>query len=290
MSHLKSMTAFARSEISIDAGTLTWELRSVNHRYMEPNFRIPDGFREIEPKLRESLRKKLARGKLDCSLKWQAQANNQQSIELDDAVLSDLSKAITDVRNKIEQCAEVNPLDILAWPGVRIESGADKEEILGAAVKSFQSAVETLCKIRADEGAALAPLFDQRLDAIDEITESVRTLLPSILENQNKALLERFENAKIELEPQRLEQEMVMLAQKADVAEELDRLDTHVKEVRKTLRKKEPVGRRLDFLMQELNREANTLSSKAIVTDTTQAAVELKVLIEQMREQVQNIE
>ncbi len=287
---LKSMTAFARQEVSTQSGTLTWEIRSVNHRYLEPNFRIPEQFREAESQLREQLRKKLARGKLDCNLKWQASDHADDGISLNTATLAQLSEALEQISRNVPQSAAPNALDILQWPGVVDHKEEDRAEQIKQCVQAFASALDILIENRVREGQQLEPLFDDRLNKIDDIVKQVRALLPQILEQQRQNLNKRFEELSVDLDPQRLEQEMVVLAQKSDVDEELDRLDAHVKEVRKVLAKKEPVGRRLDFLMQELNREANTLSSKSIVTDTTKAAVELKVLIEQMREQVQNVE
>ena len=287
---LKSMTAFARQELSTPSGTLTWEIRSVNHRYLEPNFRIPEQFREAESQLREQLRKKLARGKLDCNLKWQASDHADDGISLNTETLAQLSEALEQISRNVPQSAAPNALDILQWPGVVDHKEEDRAEQIKQCVQAFSKALDTLIENRVREGQQLEPLFDDRLNKIDDIVKQVRALLPQILEQQRQNLNKRFEELSVDLDPQRLEQEMVVLAQKSDVDEELDRLDAHVKEVRKVLSKKEPVGRRLDFLMQELNREANTLSSKSIVTDTTKAAVELKVLIEQMREQIQNVE
>lgn len=287
---LKSMTAFARDKSDLSAGTLTWELRSVNHRYLEPSFRLPDAFREIEPRLREALRKRIARGKIDCSLKWQANAAGESGIELNQTTIANLKQATDELSAQFTSAAPVDLLAVLSWPGVINQETADQKSILNASLKSFENALSTLTEHRKREGEQLKPLLTDRLDAIENIVATVREQLPAILTLQSDNIRQRFEDAQVELDNQRLEQEMVLLAQKSDVAEELDRLDAHVHEVRATLNKKEPVGRRLDFLMQELNREANTLSSKAIVTDTTKAAIELKVLIEQMREQVQNIE
>lgn len=287
---LKSMTAFARQELSTPSGTLTWEIRSVNHRYLEPNFRIPEQFREAESQLRELLRKKLARGKLDCNLKWQASDHVDDGISLNTETLLQLSSALDQISQSVPQSAAPNALDILQWPGVVDHKEEDRAEQIKQCVQAFASALDILIENRLREGQQLEPLFNDRLNKIDDIVKQVRALLPQILEQQRQNLNKRFEELSVDLDPQRLEQEMVVLAQKSDVDEELDRLDAHVQEVRKVLSKKEPVGRRLDFLMQELNREANTLSSKSIVTDTTKAAVELKVLIEQMREQVQNVE
>lgn len=287
---LKSMTAFARQDIETPEGTLTWEIRSVNHRYLEPHFKIPDSFRETEPALRESLRRHLARGKVDCSLKFQAATSGKNNLEINPDAASALAEALKGLEQHFDQLQPANALEILAWPGILNSEKGDRKSLLNAAINSFGEALKTLNESRVREGSQLAPLFDARLESISNIVADVRNMLPGILAKQSENIRQRFHDAKVELDEGRLEQEMVLLAQKSDVAEELDRLDAHVTEVRHTLKKKEPVGRRLDFLMQELNREANTLSSKSIVTDTTQAAVELKVLIEQMREQVQNIE
>jgi len=287
---LKSMTAFARQEVSIDDGTVTWEIRSVNHRYLEPNFRIPEQFREAEGQFRELIRKKLARGKVDCSLKFQASEHAGEAINLNKETLTQLNAALTQISTSIMGCTSPSTLDILQWPGVMDHKESDKAELIKSSVNAFSQALDTLIENRQREGSQLEPLFEDRLTKVDTIVAEVREQLPLILEKQRFTLLKRFEELAVDADPQRLEQEMVLLAQKTDVDEELDRLTAHVREVRKVLKRKEPVGRRLDFLMQELNREANTLSSKSIVTDTTKAAVELKVLIEQMREQVQNVE
>ncbi len=287
---LKSMTAFARHNADLPTGALTWEVRSVNHRYLEPNFRLPDAFREIEPKLRDVMRKHLARGKVDCMLRWQANLTSSEALQVNDSALKGLVAAVSQVRKEFTNAADVDPLAVLQWPSILDTETSSRKELMDAAVDSFAKALGILVDNRLREGAQLGPMCEQRLTAIDAIVAEVRASLPEILKRQSEALRQRFLDAEVELEPGRLEQEMVMLAQKSDVAEELDRLDAHVSEVRAVLQKNEPVGRRLDFLMQELNREANTLSSKSIVTETTRAAVELKVLIEQMREQVQNIE
>jgi len=287
---LKSMTAFARTEHESEFGTLTWELRTVNHRYLEPHLKLPEMFREIEPKLRALMRKYLSRGKLDCMLKWQPSAKRKDSLNLNTEVLESLNEASKTVSSVFDTVAPVDALSILQWPGVINTESTNRQELCKDALDAFEACLKSLVENRQREGAQLGPLFEERLLAIENIVTDVRSWLPEILKKQNQMLRKRFEDASVELDSDRLEQEMVLLAQKTDVAEELDRLDAHVYEVRSVLKRNEAVGRRLDFLMQELNREANTLSSKSIVTDTTKAAVELKVLIEQIREQVQNIE
>ncbi len=283
------MTAFSRQTQDADWGSLQLELRSVNQRYLEPHFRLPDALRDLEPVFREALRKRFSRGKIECALRFEpAEASSAPAIN--DARLDALSQALGRVRATLPDAAMPNALELLAHPGVMATERLDMERVKAAARELFDTALIDLESGRAREGERLAALIRERLAGIREQVAIVRDHLPTILERQRDQLLERLENARAELDPQRLEAEMVLLAHKADVAEELDRLETHVTEVERQLSQKGPIGRRLDFLMQELNREANTLSSKAIVADTTRCAVELKVLIEQMREQIQNIE
>lgn len=286
-----SMTGFARQEAKHPWGTLIWEVRSVNHRYLEPHFRLPEFIRELEPSLREQMRKSLSRGKVEASFTYQlGNSDGSQALNLNQALLQQITEAVGQVNQAVDNTAALNPLELLRWPGMIADHDIDRDEILSAALELFKQALTSLVEHRAREGQELKLLIEQRLDGITEQVKLVRDILPSILQGQRERLLEKLDALKAEPDHDRLEQEMVYLAQKTDVDEELDRLDTHVTEVRRTLKQKGSVGRRLDFLMQELNREANTLSSKSIVTDTTQAAIELKVLIEQMREQIQNIE
>ncbi len=286
----RSMTGFARTSKQYDWGTLTWEIRSVNHRYLEPAFRLPEDLREIEPHLRERIRKALHRGKLEMSLTVQKEEGAQQELGLNLPRVRQLGKAAQTIGNELHNAAPVNPLEVLRWPGVLQQAELDRDELLQHALNLFDDTLKQLLEHRTREGAELAQFIHQRLDSISAEVIKLRERLPDILSAQREKLKTKIEALQIELDPERLEQEIALLAQKADVDEELDRLDTHVTEVKHTLGQKNSLGRRLDFLMQELNREANTLSSKAIVTETTQSAVELKVLIEQMREQIQNIE
>ena len=287
----RSMTAFARQEAEHPWGSLTWEIRSVNHRYLEPHLRMPESLRELEGSLREQLRKKLSRGKVECTLRFHPEAQAQQL-----TVNSEFAKELIAAADEVAALSlsgntqPMNPLDVLRWPGVLQDAQIDMDQVKAEALKLFGRALDDLIAGREREGVELNALIEQRLVSISEIVVEVRSKLPQILQAQRDNLRSRLEELKEDLDEGRLEQEMVMLAQKADVDEEMDRLNTHVLEVRRVLKQKGPIGRRLDFLMQELNREANTLSSKSIVADTTQCAVELKVLIEQMREQIQNIE
>jgi len=286
----RSMTGFARSEEQYDWGSVIWELRSVNHRYLEMHFRLPDSHKALEPGLREVIRSSLNRGKLEVSLTIKLSGQSSDGLGVNTQLAEDLLQAAAKIQQLSHQSADINPLEILRWPGVITEQSVDMVQVHATALSQFKDTIGQLVSSRQREGDELAIFIEQRLQSISEQVVLVRGRMPKILMAQKEKLHERLANLEIELDSERLEQEVVLLAQKADVDEELDRLDVHVTEVRRNLNDKKPIGRRLDFLMQELNREANTLSSKAIVTDTTQAAVELKVLIEQMREQIQNIE
>ena len=284
-----SMTAFARSEQAGTHGTLSWEIRSVNHRYLEPHLRLPEAFRDLEGQVRDALRKGLSRGKVECTLRF-AEESQRSSLQVDRERASQLIAAAESVAALIRQPAAIDPLQVLGWPGVLVADAADPQALNQSALELFHKALAQLKEGRRREGAELAKLLEERLDSILAEVATLREQVPQMLAAQRQKILDRFNEMAAELDPQRLEQEMVLLAQKSDVAEELDRLSTHVGEVQRVLKAGGAAGRRLDFLMQELNREANTLGSKAFDPLSTQAAVNLKVLIEQMREQVQNIE
>ena len=283
------MTAFARSEQAGTHGTLSWEIRSVNHRYLEPHLRLPEAFRDLEGQVRDALRKGLSRGKVECTLRF-AEESQRSSLQVDRERASQLIAAAESVAALIRQPAAIDPLQVLGWPGVLVADAADPQALNQSALELFHTALAQLKEGRRREGAELAKLLEERLDSILAEVATLREQVPQMLAAQRQKILDRFNEMAAELDPQRLEQEMVLLAQKSDVAEELDRLSTHVGEVQRVLKAGGAAGRRLDFLMQELNREANTLGSKAFDPLSTQAAVNLKVLIEQMREQVQNIE
>ncbi|MDX1300166.1 MAG: YicC/YloC family endoribonuclease [Pseudomonas sp.] len=286
---IHSMTAFARAEQASASGTLSWELRSVNHRYLEPHLRLPEAFRDLEGAVREALRNGLSRGKVECTLRF-SDDNAGKALQVDLERAAQLVTAAESVASLIKQPAALNPLEVLGWPGVLVADAADPQALNKTALTLFTEALDELKKGRLREGAELAKLLNERLDSITGEVVALRELVPQMLAAQRQKILDRCAEMQADLDPQRLEQELVMLAQKSDVAEELDRLVTHVSEVRRVLKTGGQAGRRLDFLMQELNRETNTLGSKAFDTRSTQAAVNLKVLIEQMREQVQNIE
>lgn len=293
-----SMTAFARQHAEFDWGTLVWEIRSVNHRYLEPSFKLPETLRHLEPKLREQLRKSIHRGKVDLQLRFTWNPSARQDLSLNETLLDQLIHTEAEVRRRLDRPVtpaeplHLNTLDLLRWPGVIQEQEEHTKAIEQETLTLFGQTLEIFRDQRAREGKALAATLHQRLDSIERIVGEIHDKMPEILEKQQQRLRDNLTRVVDEGNPERLEQEIVMLVQKADIDEEVDRLTTHVAEVRRILTApaSEPIGRRLDFLMQELNREANTLSSKAIVADTTFAAVELKVLIEQMREQIQNIE
>ncbi len=284
-----SMTAFARNEIKQDWGSVVWEIRSVNQRFLETYFRLPEQFRSLEPMLRERFRKRLHRGKVECSLRFTPSDNAQSTLTLNE----DLAKQVLHAADWVQshgQSTGVNPMDVLRWPGVIAAEETDMDTILSDTMGGFDTALDQFIEAREAEGKTLRSLIEQRLDSIETEVATVKEKMPEIMQWQRERIQTRFEEAKIELDEGRFEQEMIMLAQKVDVAEEIDRLNSHVNETRNILKKGGACGRRLDFMMQEFNREANTLGSKSISTAITQSAVELKVLIEQMREQIQNIE
>ena len=285
-----SMTAFSRQQLEHEWGSLTWEIRSVNHRYLEPSIRLPDNFRSLENPIRKQLRDKLYRGKIECLLRFRTVEANQIDWQLNLDLISQLTKANLEINNNIGGDYKLSSLDILKWPGVISDQSIDEEVFNKEAMGLFEKALDDLMVVREREGASLRYAILKRIALIQRIIDSIQAKMPSIILKQKENLLNKLEDIKAEFEPTRLEQEITLLAQKADVDEELDRLNSHLQEAKRVLDSSGQIGRRLDFLMQELNREANTLSSKSIVVETTQSAVELKVLIEQMREQIQNIE
>jgi uncharacterized protein (TIGR00255 family) len=289
------MTGFARKEVQAPWGTLSCEIRSVNHRYLEPIIRLPESLRTLEVLVREQCRKKLQRGKVEVNLHLTVNANgSSETLSLNQRLVEQLAQAasqVSDVIGKQEaSVAPIDPLRLLQWPGVIEQQGVDMDTVEAAATTLLKEVLDLLIEHRKREGIELQAHIEQRLNGISEYVASVREQMPSILQAQHEKLQQRLQDLKVDVDPERLAQEIAILANKADVDEELDRLSTHIGEVKHILKQKDAIGRRLDFMMQELNREANTLSSKAVHTDTTQAAVSLKVLIEQMREQIQNIE
>jgi uncharacterized protein (TIGR00255 family) len=287
---IHSMTSFARYEHIESWGTLTWELRSVNHRYLEPGFKMPDFARASEHLLRDKLRTGLSRGKVECALRFEKAVTKADQIALNESLLDSLIAANQHIAAKLPHVSPEFASTFLQWPGVLSTSDIDPAEMDKAILGSFDKALRQMIEHRQREGEQLEQIITQRLDAITAICASMKTLMPEIIQKQKQKLIDRFAELQLNVDQARIEQEIVFLAQKIDVDEELDRLNAHVAEVKNTLKTGGPCGRRLDFLMQELNREANTLGSKSIQSETSQISVDLKVLIEQMREQIQNIE
>lgn len=285
---IHSMTGYARKEFKGDWGSAVWEIRSVNQRYLETYLRLPEQLRGLEPILRERFRKQLERGKVECNLRFESQTANAQ-IHVNEALAEQLIDNALWVIDRAGQ-GQLNPLDVLRWPGVIAAEEQDMDELNTILLAGFDEVLAQFVESRQSEGEKLKVLIEQRLEGIQGEITKVRALMPQILDWQRQKLIDRLAEAKLELEPTRVEQEIIMLAQRIDVAEELDRLGMHITETHKILKKGGACGRRLDFMMQEFNRESNTLGSKSINAETTQSAVELKVLIEQMREQIQNIE
>lgn len=286
---IQSMTAYARIEHKAQWGTASWEIRSVNQRYLETYLRLPEQFRSFEPVLRDRLRKRLSRGKVEVNLRYELADNSNNELQLNQALAKQLLGAATWLKQEAGQ-GDVNLTDILRWPGVLASGEQDMDAIGADLMTAFDSAIDQFIEARGREGEAIKDMLLSRLDGVSEQIAVVREHMPTVMLYQREKLTNRLAEIKGELDPARIEQEMVLLAQKQDVAEEMDRLEAHVAEARRILKKGGSEGRRLDFMMQEFNRESNTLASKSISTEITSAAVELKVLIEQMREQIQNIE
>ena len=284
-----SMTAFATVQASHDWGSLSWEVRSINHRYLEPNFRLPDTLNSLEMPLRDQIRKFVQRGKLDCRLRIEADRTHRE-IDINIDVARKYIAAGEAIAQLMSSPAPIYPMDILNMPGVQADNAIDPELVKTAAIALYQQVMEQLVESREREGNKLADFIRQRLADISLHIETIRTNMPELLATQKQKLVDKLAELGGQLDHERLEQELVYLAQKADVDEELDRLEVHVAEIYRVLHSDKVMGRRLDFLMQEVNREANTISSKSFASTTTRSAVELKVLIEQMREQIQNIE
>ncbi len=287
---IASMTGFARREASGDWGTLVCELRSVNHRFLEAAFRLPDELRSAEGELRARLGQKLRRGKIDCTMSYRRPAGAGGSFEVDARTLERLLQATQTVTRSLHGSPSVDVLDVLRWPGVLREEAVEGEPLLAAAGALFAATLGDLAAARAREGQRLRELLEQRCGALEALVAAVRTRVPEVQARARARLAERIAELAAQVDHERLEQELALLLQRLDIDEELERLTGHVAEVRRVVDGDEPAGRRLDFLMQELNREANTLSSKSQDLETTRSAVDMKVLIEQMREQVQNAE
>ena len=283
---IRSMTAFARAQTTSGSAGLSWEIKSVNHRYLEVTPRLAEPFRELDPAVRRRCRERLARGKVELTLR----TGDDTGWQLNEQRLREVVALSEEAAARLEQPGPVPPLELLRFPGVLVPAEQDRQSRGEQALALLDEALDSLVATREREGEELRQLLYSRLDAVHTEADRIRAALPQILEQLRSRLYQRVRECAGDAQPERLEQELALTAQKMDVAEELDRLDAHVDEVRRILDEGGAVGRRLDFLMQELNREANTLASKSVAGETSRAAVELKVLIEQMREQIQNLE
>ena len=286
---IRSMTGFARRERQFPWGLLAWELKTVNHRFLEMGCRLPEEFRAAESEFRQAIAGSVRRGKVECSLHFRPTLA-AGALEVDTELLSSLIQRAQAIASQTGSAARIDVLDVLRWPGVIRDGSRDPAPMIAAAHALLAEALAELARFRDSEGGRLRDALEQRCAGLIEFAARVTDRLPEVRARMRAKLLERIAQLVSDVDQNRLEQELAILAQRMDVDEEIDRLRGHVTEVRKAFGGQEPAGRRLDFLMQELNREANTLSSKSQDIETTRAAVDMKVLIEQMREQVQNIE
>ena len=284
------MTAFAGNEMEFGNLTLHCELRTVNHRYCDITLKLPDRLRFAEAAIRSAISASIKRGKVECLISYKKQATEGQSFTVNDHAVSSLLAAASEIEQRMQAPLSFSALDVLAFPGIQQEPEVDKELLHQVIVSLVRLTLEQLLLVREREGAQLGQLIEDRCSKMQGFVAQAGKRMPEVLLLIRSKLKDRITELVAEPDFDRLEQELVFLAQKLDIAEELDRLDTHITEVLRVLKQQEPIGRRLDFLMQELNREANTLGSKSADREMTQIAIELKVLIEQMREQVQNIE
>lgn len=285
-----SMTGFARAEVKQDWGTVTCELKTVNHRFLDMYFRLPESLRIAEAEFRNHIKSAVARGKLECSFQVQTTDAQLTGANVDLNAAKMISIKCNEIAAQMDTFSPVSPLDILQMPGVTVAQSTENEKIVETAKAALKEALTKLGSIRAREGADMADVISRRVEAMFDQLSQVTTALPQIRNHLEQRLRDRLAELQLDAKSERIEQEVVLLVQKMDVDEETDRLKTHLDELKRVLTSDKPIGRRLDFLMQELNREANTLASKSQAVESTNVAVEMKVLIEQMREQIQNIE
>lgn len=289
---MRSMTAFARAEQLFDWGKISWELRSVNQRYLEIHLKLPEHLKYLEMDCRDEIKQALSRGKIEGSISIETKAS-EHDFELDEILLAHLDKAISHIQTNLPEATQVNPLELLKWPGMIKSDQCTRlkpEQLNQDILEALNQALNKLDEGRQREGDALALVMASKIEAMTQQINLVKQRFPEIMQKQTDSLKQRIVDLATQVDEQRFLQEVAVIAQKADIAEEIDRMQTHLKEVSRLTQTNEVVGRRLDFLMQELNREANTLGSKSIHSFLSQTSVELKVLIEQIREQVQNIE
>ena len=287
---LNSMTGFARKTAETPFGTMTCEMRAVNHRFLDIQFRLPEGLRSKETELRNHIGASVRRGKVECALYLKKSTATGTELHVNEALVEQLAARACEISRILPETHALDPIDVLRWPGIVAEPEIDTEPLFEVAAALVGKTLKALENMRANEGKRISEMIESRLEEVLSIASTVRERIPDVLDAVRARQKERIDKLDVEADPARLETELALIAQKLDVAEELDRLESHVSEVRTAMDNDEPVGRRLDFLMQELNREANTLGSKSADTETTSATIELKVLIEQMREQIQNVE
>lgn len=284
-----SMTAFARHGNEGEWGQAVWELRSVNNRYFDVNLRLPEELRGLESQFRDRLAAKLKRGKIDGTLRF-TPAVRQESLNVNIELVKQLSEATKKIANEVYETTPLNPLEVMRWPGVLETPELDMEQTAKALGELMETTIDTLIDTRKREGQKMADTINARCSSAATEVAKIREQMPNIIQAQKTKLIERVEELASKFDENRMEQEIALLVQKLDVEEELDRLETHIEEVQRVMNQDGPVGRRLDFLMQEMNREANTLGSKSVSVMSTETSISLKVLIEQMREQIQNLE
>ena len=287
---LNSMTGFARETAETPLGTMTCEMRAVNHRFLDIQFRLPEGLRSKEAELRNHIGASVRRGKVECALYLKKSTATGTELHVNEALVEQLAARACEISKILPETHALDPIDVLRWPGIVAEPEIDTEPLFEVTAALVGKTLRALENMRANEGKRISGMIESRLEDILSIASTVRERIPDVLDAVRARQKERIDKLDVEADPARLETELALIAQKLDVAEELDRLESHVSEVHTAMDSDQPVGRRLDFLMQELNREANTLGSKSADTETTSATIELKVLIEQMREQIQNVE
>jgi uncharacterized protein (TIGR00255 family) len=287
---LYSMTAFARNEQQTEWGQFTWEIKTLNHRYLDVGFKIPDTFRSLEIALRDRLREKIKRGKVDCFLKFQASQQSEQQVSLNFALVNALINAGKELEDLLGGDSKLRANDLLRWPGCIDVTQVHSKELESELLKQFEQTIDSLITVRAKEGDSLVSFINEKLALLELELKKACDLTKEVVAENRAKLRKRFEELELSVDNNRMEQELALLVQRLDVTEELDRIKAHIAEVKRIITSNEAVGRRLDFIMQEFNREANTLASKSNSAQLTAVSVEMKVLIEQMREQVQNIE
>ena len=287
---IKSMTAYGRTEQSGDWGEASCEIRTVNHRYLEMSLRLPEELRFLEQNIRDRISSKLNRGKVDCHIRFTHKEGTNDALPVNHDLLNKVIETVEATAGKLKSPSPVNSLELLRWPGVLDKDVPDPEKIGGPILGLIEQTLVAVVDTREREGKKIKSMVLERCDSARQIVSDVNEIMPTIQNNIREKLVLKAQELTSEFNQDRLEQELLLLAQKMDVAEEMDRLNAHIEEVTRVLEQKGPIGRRLDFLMQEMNRESNTLGSKSAHMDTTNSSVELKVIIEQIREQIQNIE